>query len=82
MQCTGVVNNAFSKTQGLLADPRSNLTPIYIKPAATLAALEFVLVNFLVAGCQARRWDRQASLNAHRLTTHRPQQNQLDPANK
>ena len=34
------------------------------------------------AGCQARRWDRQASLNAHRLTTHRPQQNHLDPANQ
>ncbi len=35
-----------------------------------------------VAGCQAPQWDRQASLNAHRLTTHRPQQNHLAPANQ
>jgi len=35
-----------------------------------------------VAGCQAPQWDRQASLNAHRLTTHRPQQNHRDPANQ
>ena len=35
-----------------------------------------------MAGCQAPQWDRQASLNAQRLTTHRPQQNHRDPANK